>query len=147
MTSNCNYFQKVKIFKLKLRPFEFLMASDHTMVLRKYCLGEILPVCLFLDSAKMLLENFKNCVTVMCCNDGLNWLFTNRFRATRCMKVKRMGKTEILRRIRLFSASKIKVLNLVLKNQLNSALGKIIFTQESKLIFDIRPENLTLNKN
>ena len=38
----------------------------------------------------------------------LSWLFTNRFRATRCMKVKRMGITEILRRIWLFSANKMK---------------------------------------
>jgi hypothetical protein len=35
----------------------------------------------------------------------LSWLFTNRFRATRYMKVKRMGITEILRRIWLFSAN------------------------------------------
>ena len=40
-------------------------------------------------------------------NDELSWLFTNRFSATRYMKVKRMGKTEILRRIWLFSANKI----------------------------------------
>ena len=44
----------------------------------------------------------------MCCNDELSWLFTNRFSATRYMKVKRMGITEILRRIWLFSAIKIK---------------------------------------
>ena len=39
--------------------------------------------------------------------DELSWLFTNRFRATRYMKVKRMGITEILRRIWLFSVNKI----------------------------------------
>ena len=44
----------------------------------------------------------------MCHNDELGWLFTNRFRATRYMKVKRMGTTEILRRICLFSANKIQ---------------------------------------
>ena len=49
----------------------------------------------------------------MCRNDELsstNWLFTNRFSATVYMKVKRMGITEILRRIRLFSANKTKSL-------------------------------------
>ena len=38
-------------------------------------------------------------VTIMCRNDELSWLFTNRVSATRYMKVKRMGITEILRRI------------------------------------------------
>ena len=44
----------------------------------------------------------------MCRNDELSWLFTSRFRAARYMKVKRMGITEILRRIWLFSANKTK---------------------------------------
>ena len=44
----------------------------------------------------------------MCRNDELSCLFTNRFRATRYMKVKRMGITEILERIWLFSENKIK---------------------------------------
>ena len=56
-------------------------------------------------------------VTLMCRNDELSlmmswdelsWLFTNWFKATRHMKVKRMGITEILKRIWLFSANKIK---------------------------------------
>jgi len=47
-------------------------------------------------------------VTIMCRNDELSWLFTNRLSATRYMKVKRMGITEILRRIWLFSANEIK---------------------------------------
>ena len=38
----------------------------------------------------------------------LRWLFTNKFWATRYMKVERMGITEILRRIWVFSANKIK---------------------------------------
>ena len=42
------------------------------------------------------------------------------------MKVKRMGMTEILRRIGLFSANKIKALNLLVNNQLNSSLRHII---------------------
>ena len=42
------------------------------------------------------------------------------------MKVKRMGITEILRRIWLFSANKIKALNLLVNNQLNSSLRHII---------------------
>ena len=29
-----------------------------------------------------------SCVTIMCRNDELSWLFINRFRATRYMKVK-----------------------------------------------------------
>ena len=41
-------------------------------------------------------------------DDKLNWLFTNRFSVTRYMKGKRMGITEILRRIWLFSANKTK---------------------------------------
>ena len=44
----------------------------------------------------------------MCRNDELSWLFTNRLSATRHMKVKRMGIAEILGRIWLFSANKIK---------------------------------------
>ena len=47
-------------------------------------------------------------VTIMCRYDELSWLFTNRLCATRWMKVKRMGITEILRRIWIFSANKIK---------------------------------------
>ena len=42
-------------------------------------------------------------------DDELSWLFTNRLSATRYMKIKRMGITEILRRIWLFSAIKIKI--------------------------------------
>ena len=44
----------------------------------------------------------------MCRHDELSWSFTDKFRATRCMKVKRMGITEILRSIWLFSTNKIK---------------------------------------
>ena len=40
--------------------------------------------------------------------DELHWFFTKRIRATRYMRVKRTGITEILRRICLYSASKIK---------------------------------------
>ena len=56
-----------------------------------------------------LIERYllQSIVTIMCQNDELSWLFTNRFRATRYVKVKRMGITEILRRIWLFSANKI----------------------------------------
>ena len=42
-------------------------------------------------------------------------MFTNKFRATRYMKFKRMGITEILRRIWLFSANKIKIFESVSK--------------------------------
>ena len=46
------------------------------------------------------------------CNDELDnelsWLFTNRFSAARYMIVNRMGITEILRGVWLFSANKIK---------------------------------------
>ena len=47
-------------------------------------------------------------VTIMCPNDELSWLFTNKFSAARYMQVKRMGITEILRRIWLFSANTTK---------------------------------------
>ena len=44
------------------------------------------------------------------------------------MKVKRMGITEILRRIWLFSANKIKAVNFLVNNQLKSSLRHIIVT-------------------
>ena len=47
-------------------------------------------------------------MTIVCRNDELSWLFHNKFSATRYMKVKRMGITDILRRIWLFSENKIK---------------------------------------
>ena len=64
----------------------------------------------------------------------LSWLFTNIY-----MKVKRMGLTEILRRIWVFSANKIKSsesggkqpTQLILK--LNSSLRHIIVTLNKKL--------------
>ena len=46
--------------------------------------------------------------SITCRNEELSWLFTSRFSATRYMKVERMGITENLRRIWLFSANKIK---------------------------------------
>ena len=56
----------------------------------------------------------QTCVTIMCRNDELkndelSWLFNNRFRATRYMNVKRMGISEILRRIWLFSVNKAEI--------------------------------------
>ena len=42
-------------------------------------------------------------------DDELRWLFTNRLSATRYMNVKRMGITDMLRRIWLFSANKMKI--------------------------------------
>ena len=41
-------------------------------------------------------------------NDELSWLFTNIFNTTKYIKVKRIGITEILRIIWLFSVNKIK---------------------------------------
>ena len=73
----------------------------------------------------------------------LSWLFTNGLSATIYMKVKRMGITEILRRIWLFSANKIKM-NLLVNNQLNSSLQHIIVTQYLNKCFD-RKKNLFLN--
>ena len=72
----------------------------------------------------------------MCHNDELSWLFTNRLCATRYMKVKRMGITEILRRIWLFSANKIKSSESFSKQstqligELNSSLRQIIDSQQ-----------------
>ena len=61
-------------------------------------------------------------------------MFTNRLSVTRHMKVKRMGIVEILRRIWLFAASKIKISESVSKEptqlivELNSSLRHIIVT-------------------
>ena len=70
------------------------------------------------------------CVSNFCQNDELSWLSTNRFSASRYMKVKIMGITEILRRIWLFSANKIKHSESISKQptQLNSSLRHIIVT-------------------
>ena len=88
--------------------------------------------------------NNNTIVTIMCRNDELSWLFTNRFRATRYMKVKRMGITEILRRIWLFSANKTKSSESFSKQptqlivELNSSLRHIIVTLDSKFFTDMR---------
>ena len=68
----------------------------------------------------------QNSRTIMRRNNELSWLFINRFRATRYMKVKRTGIKEILRRVWLFSANKIKALNLLTNNQLNSRTQLIV---------------------
>ena len=69
----------------------------------------ILPHLLILRWAALMQKGF---VTNFCHNDELSltmsWLFTNRFSATRYKKVERMRITEILGRIWLFSANKIK---------------------------------------
>ena len=86
----------------------------------------------------MLLLSREPKVTIMCRNDELSgeftWLFTNRLRATRYMNFKRIGITEILRRVWLFSANKIKSSESGSKQptqlivQLNSSLWHIIVT-------------------
>jgi len=60
-------------------------------------------------SAWRTITNIQNstCPMWQLCAAMMSWLFTNRLCATRWMKVKRMGITEILRRIWLFSANKI----------------------------------------
>ena len=76
----------------------------------------------------------------------LSWLFTNKFWATRYMKVERMGITEILRRIWVFSANRIKSSESFSKQptqlivELNSSLRQKIVTMVSRraeLAFDI----------
>ena len=73
-------------------------------------------------------------------DDELSWLFINRLSTTREMKVKRMGITEILRRIWLFSANKIKSSESFSKQptqlivELNSSLQHIIVTLAYDLI-------------
>ena len=77
-------------------------------------------------------------------DDELSWLFNNRLSATRLMKVKRMGITEILRRIWLFSANKIKSSESGSKSfskqptqliiELNSSLRHIIVTLNTHLV-------------
>ena len=78
--------------------------------------------------------------SIICRNDELSWLFTNILSATRYRKVKRMGITEILRRIWLFSANKIKSSESFCKQptqlivELNSSLRHIIVTNKSTTI-------------
>ena len=59
----------------------------------------------------------------MCSNNELSWFFTNRLSATRYMKAKRIGITEILRRIWLLSTNKTKISESFMKQstQLNVA--------------------------
>ena len=70
----------------------------------------------------------------MCHNDELSWLFTIKFSATRYMKVKRMGKPEVLIRTWLFSANKTNSSESFSKQptqfivELNSSLRHIIVT-------------------
>ena len=77
----------------------------------------------------------------------LSWLFTNRFSATRYMKVKRMGITEILRRIWLFSANKIKSSESVSKQpsqlivELNSSLWQKLGTLVPKIKKSVKSLN------
>ena len=79
-------------------------------------------------------QNQRYIVPNFCRNDELSWLFTNKFSATRYMKVKRMGVTEILRRIWLFSANNIKSSESVSKQptqliiELNSSLRQKLGT-------------------
>ena len=49
-------------------------------------------------------------IILMCCNDELSWMMSwvGCSTATRWMKVKRMGITEILKTIWLFTENKIK---------------------------------------
>ena len=98
-------------------------------------------------------------VTIMCPNNELIWLFTNRFSATvlQCyMKVKRMGgsfwqKDSLINQknfelwlIMIFSpvanfaqqALRQKALNLLVINHLNSSLRHIIFTN-----ITLKPQN------
>ena len=73
--------------------------------------------------------------SIICHNDELSWLFTNRVSAIKHMKVKRMGITEILRRIWLFSLIKIKSSLSFYKQptqliiEFNSSLRQIIDSQ------------------
>jgi len=79
-------------------------------------------------------SQISTCVSIFCRNKELSWLFINRFSANRYMKVKRMGITEILRRIWLFSANKIKSSESVSKQpsqlifELNSSLRQKLDT-------------------
>ena len=69
----------------------------------KYKVSKIITLYLIL-TRQGILHLWQLCATMM------SWVgcFTNRLIATRYMKVKRMGITEILRKIWLFSANKIK---------------------------------------
>ena len=89
----------------------------------------------------MRIQRLENdSVTIMCCNDELSWLFTNRLSATRYIKVKRMGITEILRRIWLFFANKIKSVSkqpTQLIVELNSSLRQIIDSNTFKTLLGL----------
>ena len=81
------------------------------------------------------------CAAMMCwVRRWVELMFTNRFRATRYMKVKRMGITESLRRIWLFSANKIKSYKSGSKQpfqlivEVNSSLGHIIVIKHLSLL-------------
>ena len=79
--------------------------------------------------------------SIICHNDELSWLFTNRVSAIKHMKVKRMGITEILRRIWLFSLIKIKSSESFNKQptqliiEFNSSLRQIIDSQALLVYF------------
>ena len=79
--------------------------------------------------------------SIICHNDELSWLFTNRVSAIKHMKVKRMGITEILRRIWLFSLIKIKSSESFNKQptqliiEFNSSLRQIIDSQALHVYF------------
>ena len=51
---------------------------------------------IFLSASLACLKKQRTFVSNFCRNDELSWLFTNRFSATRYMKVKKMGMTKSL---------------------------------------------------
>ena len=78
--------------------------SDHDItVYTSACFHERKKMWIHKNSLKNQISE-----SIICHNDELSWLFTNRVSAIKHMKVKRMGITEILRRIWLFSLIKIK---------------------------------------
>ena len=127
----------------------FILFAENSQIFLKISVIPILLTFIYLVALNLLVSNQLNSiiqlnssvthiiVTLICqftnydCDNyvpqwwvefdnELSWLFTNRFSATRYMKVKRMEITEILRKIWLFSANKIKSSESV-NNQLKSS--------------------------
>ena len=112
-------------------------------------LKRLWPLCIGIAKlwpcAKWIIDIISTTTQVECDNyvpqwwvefdDELSWLITNRLSDTRYMKVNRMAIKEILGRIWLFSASKIKISESISKHpnqlivELNSSLRHIIVTK------------------
>ena len=114
-------------------------------ILYQIMTSQFTPLHVFTREKKMWIHknslNNQISESIICHNDELSWLFTNRASAIKHMKVKRMGITEILRRIWLFSLIKIKSSESFNKQptqliiEFNSSLRQIIDSQALLVYF------------